>query len=165
MNADNEMTLADLRAIIRYCPDSGAFTRLVSKSNAHKPGVISGGRTDQGYIRLQVNGISYKAHRLAWFYMTGKWPKQEVDHINGIRDDNRWCNLREASRAFNGQNMHRARKDNKLGLLGVSKNKKRWMARIEIGGKRIQIGTFSSPLEAHQAYVDAKRTIHKGCTI
>ena len=108
----------------------------------------------------------YYAHRLAWFYVHGEWPKV-VDHWNGKRDDNRLENLRDANDSINAQNRREATPGNTSGLLGVSWNTrdKKWVAQIRIDGKNTQIGRFDDALEGHRAYVAAKRQQHEGCTI
>lgn len=109
----------------------------------------------------------YFAHRLAWFYVHGEWPKGHVDHINGNRDDNSAGNLRDVSPTVNAQNLRKARSDNKSGLLGVCwvERVKRWKAQINVHGAHLTIGFYESKEEAHQAYVQAKRQHHAGCTI
>lgn len=108
---------------------------------------------------------AYKAHRLAWFIHHGRWPAEEIDHINMVRDDNRLANLREASHNDNQHNRQRARADNKLGILGVSTYRGRFKAQIEINGENRYLGLFDTAEQAHTAYLEAKRTHHKFCTI
>jgi len=111
---------------------------------------------------IGIDGRMYLAHRLAWFYVHGVWPKHQIDHINGYALDNRISNLREANNSQNHQNLKRARKDNKSSrLLGVSKNYAgRWRARIYFEGKEISLGTFSSAIKAYRAYLIAKKKFH-----
>jgi len=102
--------------------------------------------------------------------MTGSWPKEQVDHINGKRSDNRFANLREANNAENHQNLKKALK-RKTGrtsrFLGVSydKSRGRWMAVIGTGGKARNLGRFDTEEEAHAAYLAEKRRIHPFGTI
>src|SRR3546814_1707207 len=88
--------------------------------------------------------------------MTGKWPPGEVDHRNGARDDNRWCNLRKATKAQNQANARR-RRDNTSGVKGVTWNKarKKWVAQIQAGGKRMSLGGFPTIDAADNAYQKA----------
>jgi hypothetical protein len=112
-----------------------------------------------------VAGRFYYAHRLAFLYMTGEWPPNEVDHLNGIRDDNRWANLRLATVSLNRQNQRRPRRDNTTGYLGVMVNGAGFAARIMVDGKKFNLGTFKTPQEAHEVYLTAKRRLHKGGTL
>lgn len=99
--------------------------------------------------------------------MAGDWPAGNIDHVNGSRSDNRWSNLRVGSQALNAQNLRGPRRDNMIGLLGVSLDKRRgtYRAQIMVDGKSRHLGTFGDPQSAHQAYLKAKRTLHPGCTI
>ena len=158
------MTAEKLHELLNYCPDTGIFTWIKRKG---KLGKIAGS-INQGYIRIGINKIYYRAHRLAWLYMTGKWPTKEIDHINGNKSDNRFCNLREADRNINCQNLQKSRIDNKSSaLLGAypCKGTNRWRSQIFKDGKIIHIGCFSTPEAAHIAYINVKRSLHPGCTI
>lgn len=149
-----------LRELLHYDPATGVFTRLVRTSNRIKVGDVAGSANSEGYIRICVEGSEYYAHRLAWLYTTGLWPKEQIDHINGVRDDNKWSNLREATVAQNQQNLRKARNGNKCGLLGVSEHYGRWRAKIKVNGSQINIGTFDTPIDAHEAYIAYKYAIH-----
>lgn len=98
-----------------------------------------------------VDGRGYYVHRLAWFYVHGRWPQQQIDHINGDPHDNRIANLREATVEQNRRNVRLSTK-NKFGLKGVTIQKGRYKAQIRFAGKHINIGLFDSPEEAHAAY-------------
>ena len=155
-----------LKEFLHYDPCTGKFTRIFRSSGRIKIGDVSGTVCANGYLNTRVLGCKYKNHRLAWLYMTGDWPNGQVDHINGVRTDNRIDNLRVVSHQENAQNTRKARSDNKSsGLLGVSKNTNGWRARIMVNKKPIQIGTYNTPEEAHAAYIEAKRKMHVGCTI
>lgn len=126
----------------------------------------------EGYIRVSFfvsrKSKRFRAHRLAWLAMTGEWPSADIDHINGVRHDNRWANLRLVDRATNNENQRRATRQNKTsGLLGVSYSAphKKWVAQIQVKGRNRNLGRFASADEAHAAYLDAKRSLHSGCTI
>lgn len=107
------------------------------------------------------------AHRLAWLYMTGEWPKSEmVDHENTVRNDNRWSNLRDSTRTVNMENQRQAHKGSQSGLLGVSPRPNgAWVAQIQVSRKKLWLGEFSTPEQASTAYIEAKRRLHAGCTI
>mgnify|MGYP002682441619 CR=1 FL=1 len=157
--ATADITAALLRELFHYDPDTGVFTRLVRTSNNCTLGP-SGMLTKRGSVAVSVCGKKRAAHRLAWLYMTGEWPADEIDHIDGDQTNNRFANLRECSGAENKQNMRRARRGNKSGFLGVSRHQGQWQARIHMGGKVKRLGLFKTPEEAHLAYVAAKRQLH-----
>lgn len=157
-----DLSAEQLRELVRYDQASGVFTWAKS-CGTRKAGDIAGSKSDRGYVRLKIGRREYKAHRLAWLHVHGRWPAGEIDHINGVRDDNRICNLREASRAENAQNVRRARSDNRASvLIGASWDGHlgRWRARIGLGGNRRSLGLFSTEEEAHAAYVAAKAELH-----
>lgn len=112
------LTQAKLKELLEYDPISGVFRRKINIGGA-KIGDIAGTDNGDGYMKIRVAGKSYKAHRLAWLYVMGRWPKNDIDHINGVRCDNRIINLREATRAENKQNTRKANSNNRTGLLGV----------------------------------------------
>lgn len=146
------LSLDELKAHIHYNPDTGVFTRLVKTSNRSLIGAASGGYGAHGYYRVSLLGKRYYAHRLAWFYVHGEWP-EEIDHVNGVRDDNRLSNLRLASRRENCVNAP-AKLSNTSGFKNVSFNAERnqWMARGRHLGKRKNLGLFDTPEEAYQAW-------------
>jgi len=119
-----------------------------------------------------IDGKIYLAHRLAWLYVHGVMPKKNIDHINGVKTDNRIENLRDVAQSVNLQNLQRARKNRKSSrLLGVSHSNRGtclarpYRARIVVDGRELSLGTFATEQEAHQAYLAAKRIHHEGCVI
>ena len=150
-----------LRELLHYDPESGVFTWLVRATKNIKIGDEAGDRDTHGYLAIRIDGKRYRAHRLAWLYMTGAWPVHEIDHINGIRDDNRLGNLREATRAENQQNQA-VRRDSSSGFTGVSWDKWRnkWQAYIKIAGRQRYLGRFPTAESAHAAYLAAKMKLH-----
>ena len=157
------ITQEELRRLFSYDPESGSFKRLVRRGRC-KEGEIAGGKR-QGYIILNIGLKTYQAHRLAWLYFYGEWPKDQLDHINGIRSDNRIVNLRPVTNSENLQNLRSARCDNKSGFLGVTPITGKWIARIMVNGKSTYLGYFQTPELAHNAYLIAKRKLHSTCTI
>lgn len=155
------ITQARLKELLHYDPETGVFTRRITIRGRWKAGSQCGMLDDHGYIKIRVDGVRLRAHRLAFIYMIGSVPK-EIDHINGVRGDNRWANLRDCSRSENQQNIGSARADNKCGLSGVSFNKTygMYVAQIQINKKKIMIGKFDSPEVAHEAYLNAKLEYH-----
>ena len=154
-----QVTAERLRELFHYDPETGLFTRKVL-CGRHKPGTIAGTPWD-GRVRIQVDGKLYLAHRLAWLHQTGFWPLDQLDHMDGDGANNRFSNLRECSNRQNMQNTGRYR-TNTSGLIGVSwcKAKKKWQAGITVNYRRIALGMFDTPEEAHQEYLKAKRGLH-----
>jgi HNH endonuclease len=118
---------------------------------------IAGAVHKDGYIRIKVDGHLYMAHRLAWLYVNGSFPPHRIDHKNGIRDDNRIRNLREATHAEDSWNRKPRRAG---GLKGCHFCHGKWQARIQYHGKRIHLGSFNTEKEAHVAYWKAARKLH-----
>ena len=159
------LTAARLRELIHYDPATGAFTRLMSCGTRPFVGKACSASTAKGYLRFNVDATLYYAHRLAWLYIHGEWPKEMIDHINGDKGDNRIENLRDVPRSVNQQNLKGARVDNKSGLLGVSSHRYAFTAGIVIDGVHRHLGSFRSAEAAHDAYVAAKRSLHEGNTL
>ncbi len=160
------VTADSLREILDYDPETGVFRRKVRASNAASGSVA--GSIMNGYVAISIGNQRYKAHRLAWLYVYGSWPKMAIDHINGNRADNRIYNIRLATQRMNRENLHSARSDNKSsGMLGAHwcEYHKKWKSHIRTHGKLIHIGYFKTAEEAHQKYLEAKRLLHEGCTI
>lgn len=150
-----------LKSILHYDPDTGIFTWRNDRVKGIKAGDIAGGLNGKGYVRIWILGKKYMAHRLAWLYITGKWPNEETDHKNRIRNDNRFTNLREATK---NQNQHNAskRRDNKTGVKGVSYQKKEnnFKAQIQTNGEGIYLGCYATLKEAATAYRNASIELH-----
>ena len=158
---------SELKRVWRYNPETGLFTRLVKTANCTKAGDIANCDDGGGYIRTEVFGKKYRAHRLAFLYITGEWPKNYVDHINGVRNDNRWVNLRDATKSVNQQNQRKPPVNNTSGYMGVIWHKQRgkWRVRIVVNSKQISLGFFDDVHEAGAHYLKKKRELHEGCTI
>jgi len=147
-----------LRELFIYEPDTGLVRHAVTRGRA-KAGVVVGSPLPKtGYLYMRIYKEVYQVHRVVWKIMTGEDPVGEIDHINGLSDDNRWENLRCADRAGNMQNV--ASRGNIAGLKGVARNRSRWAARIRVRGKLLYLGTFDTPEQAHSAYVDAALRLH-----
>lgn len=155
------LTHARLTYLFRYDASTGIFTRLISVSPKARVGEPAGNKNTIGYLRIRIDGDLYSVHRLAWFYMTREWPKNQIDHINGIRDDNRFANLREATHCENQRNS-RIPKTNTSGYKGVCFHKAagKWAASIRLDGKQKHIGLFDTPEEASAAYIDKARELY-----
>lgn len=152
------MTEADqLRSIYHYDMQTGHFTWRVAGSG-RVVGKRAGSVGSAGYRHMKAFGRQVLAHRLAWLYVTGKWPRDMVDHINGNRDDNRFANLRECDKTQNHGNA--VRKPNSLGYQGVARKGRRFVARIHYRGHSRILGNFDSAEDAHEAYVQEHRRLH-----
>lgn len=161
------ITQKTLKEVLHYNPDTGAFTWIKSNSPRTVSGILAGNKHYEGYIRISLNNKDYLAHRLAWLYMFGSMPKNQIDHINGNRGDNRISNLRESSRHQNQGNQRNPHSSNTSGFMGVyfDKVRNKFVATISINGKNKNLGRFKTPEEAHQVYLEAKRKHHEFCTI
>ena len=159
-DSKQELTAERLRELLDYDPATGVFTRKVRTTNRIKVGDVAGYLRNDGYIRIKIDGRMHLAHRLAWLYVKGESPPDQIDHRNGIKTDNRIANLRLATHIENMHNRRKPHADNKTGFLGVSPSYGMFQARIGVNGKIKHIGTFPTPEEAHAAYVQAKRQLH-----
>lgn len=155
----NELTQKRLKELFIYDPYTGIFTRKVDCNRA-KRGDRAECKHNQGYVRISVDGNRYLAHRLAFLYMTGTLPSQEVDHINGTRSDNSWNNLRECSSQQNKFNMAGY---GKSGVKGVYWNtdKRKWQAQTSVNGRVRYLGRFDD-LEVAEELVKFVREIAHG---
>lgn len=151
------ITQSVVREVFDYDPETGIFTRRGGEGDASSA-------HNAGYRTLSLAHKNLLAHRLAFLWMTGAIP-EFVDHVNGDRSDNRWCNLRAATSQINNQNIRAARSRNKSGVLGVYAYGTRWRARIVLNGITTHLGTYDTQGEAYAAYVAAKRVLHKGNTL
>lgn len=160
-----DLTFDEASKLLAYDPKTGVLTWKVARGrfgNAIKAGSVAGTVGGHGYFQVRVHGKRYYAHRLAWLMYTGSWPSKHLDHINGQKTDNRIENLRECSDAQNQQNRGK-QANNTSGVQGVCwhKQAKKWHARIEVDGKRINLGLFDTVDEAAQARAAAKAQYHK----
>jgi hypothetical protein len=154
------LTQSRLKELFNYCPESGAFTRLASCKGV-KAG-LSGSNDGKGYLLIRVDGKKYKSHRLAFLYMTGEFPPHDVDHVNGVRDDNRWENLHAATRSENCKNQ-KLYNTNKSGYMGVGWNKRagKWHARYRISNKLHHLGYFADINDAVSARATVSHLFHE----
>lgn len=163
-NVNSAVTLRRLKELLLYDKQSGVFSRKIARGQ-HKAGSIAGGLTSSNYVEITIDGISYRAHQLAWLYVTGEWAKTIIDHKNTIRTDNSWENLRPSNYSLNGQNRRSAQSNNKVGALGVCMRGKRFKAKIQIDKRTVHLGYFDTKELAEAAYINAKRELHPACTI
>lgn len=154
------MTADKLRELFHYDPETGIFTRLI-KLGRGGLGSEAGTIANNGYRDIAISGRKCAAHRLAWLYMTGNWPSKQIDHINGLKADNRWENLREATQSQNMANS-KMKRNSQIGLKGVSFHKKRrvYYSMIRLNGKKKYLGEYRTAMEAHLAYIEAAKAAH-----
>ncbi len=168
----HEITADMVRTLLDYNPETGSFTwkertpdlfiegshsaeHQCRQWNSRFAGKNAGARDARGYLNLHIFCKSYRGHRLAWVIMTGEWPVDEIDHINGVKSDNRFANLREATSSENKANIG-VRRNNITRLKGVAierRRHRRWVANIADSGRCRYIGSFDCPAAAHFAYL------------
>lgn len=145
------LTQTRLKELLTYDPVTGYFTRNINIQGFYA-GERAGGITSKGYIAIGIDRKIYLAHRLAFLYMTGEWPKELVDHKDGIKINNEWANLREATNQENKRNVG-ARKNSKTGIKGVSKCKTGYLVMF-------CLGTYKTIEEAKAVYEKAALIYH-----
>jgi hypothetical protein len=158
------MITADMvREALSYDLDSGVFRWAKRINKKTVPGRVAGYRPDGGYAQIRIAGKLYKAHRLAWLWMTGEWPSGEVDHKDRDRSNNRWLNLRLASPSENKCNIGKL-SNNSTGYKGVCfqprATHRPYTAEIRFKGVRRYLGSFRTAEEAHAAYRRAAEQQH-----
>jgi hypothetical protein len=148
----NLLTQERLREVLEYSPETGVFVWKVKISCRTKVKEIAGYLNNQGYVSISIDKKLYLAHRLAFLYMEGYFPEQQIDHLDNIRNNNRWDNLRHVSQSCNLQNC-RLQTNSTSGFIGVSWHKyaEKWVAYIKIYGKTIHIGIYNTPEKAAMA--------------
>jgi hypothetical protein len=139
---------------------------LVYRNNGlrKKSGQPAGWKTDNGYLRVNVDGKKYYVHRVVWIYHNGDCGDYLIDHIDGNKMNNEISNLRLSNKSLNGLNRNNARADSKSNLIGVlsgfsKKGTRTFQARLTVNGQRIGLGNYKSAEEAHEAYKDAKKKL------
>lgn len=141
----SNLTQKRLKQLLHYDPETGKFTSIVK-------GKTVGSLTEKGYLRLNIEKTLYMAHRAAWLYITGEFPDHEIDHIDGDRSNNRWSNLRSATRKQNMENTSLFSCNNS-GYRGVTwyKRNQKWGATAFHNGRRHFAGLFDTPEQAASA--------------
>ncbi len=163
-NMKKEITQELLKEYFNYDPVTGEFTWIKKPAQCIKIGDIAGNITTTRYRSIKFFNKGYQVHRLVWLYIHVSFPSdnKEIDHINGIRDDNRLINLREATRAQNQHNKPIS-KNNTSGCKGVmwNKSEEKWRASISFNNLRKHLGSFNTKEEAIKARKDAEKQYHK----
>ncbi len=155
---EQSLSHARLLQLLDYDQETGILRHRVARGRNAKAGSIAGHirkAKQREYMTVGLGGFTFLAHRLIWFYMTGAWPKGQIDHRDLNKTNNAWSNLREAAAHQNCSN-RKVRADSGSGLKGVSLRKgrtgPRWRAILAIHGKKRHLGYFASPEAAHDAY-------------
>lgn len=156
------LTQARLKELLKYDPETGEFTRIKRTGRSKPVGTVIKTPHSAGYLTAAIDGTEYLQHRLVWMYSFGHFPHADIDHVNGVRSDNRLANLREAARYQNHQNKG-MQSNNTSGLIGVSwrSNRSRWIAQIRVLGVNRYLGSYKTADEAREAYLRAKETMHQ----
>lgn len=152
------ITQERLKEVLHYSESTGVFVWLNDMRNGSKAGEVAGGLSLGGYIYIRIDQAAYRAHRLAWLYVYGRFPADIIDHANGIKTDNRIGNLREANQSQNMQNK-RASKNSKTGVKGVClcSQTGRFQVKIRVDGKYKHIGRYDTVDEGAKAYANAAK--------
>ena len=150
------LTQERLLEVLEYYPNTGQFVWINCPRGSIVNGTVAGSISTGGYVSIVIDGTHYPAHRLAWLYVTGNWPEDLVDHIDGNPSNNEWRNLRPATKSQNGSNFFRERK-------GIRKRagRNKWEARIRLDGIEVYLGSFETEREAREAFALAS-AIHRG---
>ena len=153
-----ELTQKRVKELLSYDPETGVFIWNICRNRLAPVGGIAGADTSNGYRRIVIGGREYLAHRVAWFYMEGYWPEHEIDHINRVKNDNRWKNLRHVSRQCNlrNQKLSYVNKSGVTGLCHCGRSKK-WHVAIGVGGKSVWLGDYKSKHKAAMVRWEAEK--------
>lgn len=164
--AKADFTAQMLRELLHYNPETGVFTWIIQRrgSRAAPIGAVAGGLDALGYLQVSFKPRTYRCHRLAWLYMTGDWPKHDIDHKDGNRTNNAFINLRDVPRSVNLQNIRMAKSQSKSGILGVHKKGTRWVSSVQLDGQQNR-ASHATPEAAQAAYIARKRALHPGNTL
>lgn len=160
----SNLTAEKLREILEYSPSTGVFVWKKKTCLRVVPGTVAGyagGGVRTRAVQIRIEGALYKAHRLAWLWMTGVWPSDKIDHRDGDPFNNRWDNLRQATSSQNNCNQRR-RSDNSSGYKGVHFHRAtgQYVAELRLNGKRVYIAYFVTAEAAHEAYCVAAEKYH-----
>lgn len=157
------ITPSELHKLFHYNPETGHLIWKVAGARRRKPGDIAGCpvKGEKGRVKVGIQNKIFWAHRIIWAMQTGEWPDKQIDHINEDPSDNRWCNLRLATKAQNMRNvtLHKSNTSGHKGV-GFHKPRNKWRAYIKADGKNYHLGLFSTKEEAIQARIKAAKNLH-----
>jgi hypothetical protein len=155
------LTQERLKEILDYNPETGELTWLIQAGPA-RPRMVAGNIDPKGYRKIKIRRINYLAHRIIWLWMTGEWPSKDLDHIDTVKDNNRWINLRECTNSENHCNTPKSAA-NKSGVKGVHWNResRKWHAQIKSKGIVKYLGLFTELSEAAHAVATERALIHQ----
>ena len=168
MGRAEQLSYAEAHERLSYNAETGCFAIKKHRRYASLDGRETHCLDMHGYVQVNLRPYGpLKGHRLAWMMAHGEWPAGQIDHINGVRDDNRIVNLRVVTNRINAQNKRKALPSNKLGVLGVTYRVRRgYRATVTHYSKAHCVpGSFATAEAAHAAYVALKRQLHEGCTL
>lgn len=160
-----EIPVAIAQARLRYDPITGTLVWRERSAQNVFAGDQAGYVFTKGYRIITLDGVGILAHRIAWALHFGRWPGPILDHVDGEKLNNAIANLREASPTVNSQNRRTPSRNNRTGLMGVYRRRKRFRATIKLRGISNHLGTFDTAEEAHAVYLAAKRRMHEGCSL
>jgi HNH endonuclease len=155
------LTHSTLKEVLDYCQETGDFKYRIRSGSRAKIGEIAGYKHSEGYRIISVCNRRFYAHRLAWFYVTGTWPDELIDHINMDRSDNRFLNLRLADRKLNARNSKLSTR-NKSGHLNVFWNSQfnKWKVKT-VDGKFLHFSTLEDAVNCKKR--DIHEDVKKAC--
>lgn len=163
MNKTAQFTYSDYASVVRYDPEAGKFFRLKDSNRGRI--LRSGDEVTQtinsrGYLVLTFFKRAVLAHRVGWLLMTGAWPENQIDHINRIKTDNRWVNLRAATIGENNANAIKTKHRDLPTGVTQHKRDRLFYAMISVNNKSMHLGCFRDQNDAHAAYLSAKKRFH-----
>jgi len=154
------LTVERLKELLAYDATTGEFHWIDDRGNNRMKGKRAGTVNSRGYRVIEIDSKAHREHRLAWLYVTGNWPEHELDHRDLNKLNNRFDNLRPATRSQNTSNKP-VQKNSKTGVRGVNRRENgKFRAYVGVHGKRINVGQYDTIEEAQAAYVAAAREYH-----
>ena len=145
--------MTNFNEYLQYNQETGNIIWLKKPSPKVYIGDIAGNLNSDGYVRIKFKGKAYQAHRLAWYLHYGGWPKNEIDHINGIKTDNRISNLRDVTRSENLLNL-KSHREKTVKYYYYDKRKQKWLVQAQINSKQKHLGYFETEKKARQFVLD-----------